>query len=113
MTEESKHFPNRGASKDGTYVERMVAEWLLKNGYEGLCDGDECGCGLDDLMPCGCAHADCGAAYRFECRRCAWFDDCCKRDGYDVVYSCDSSWCGEYELASDIDRGEKVVEDDD
>ena len=31
----------------------MVAEWLRQNGYDGLYHGDtECGCGLDDLMPC-------------------------------------------------------------
>ena len=27
--------------------------WLTANGYDGLCDPVmECGCGVDDLMPC-------------------------------------------------------------
>jgi len=32
----------------------MVREYLIKNGYDGLCAEDrECGCKLNDLMPCG------------------------------------------------------------
>ncbi len=34
----------------------IIEEYLKKNGYDGLV-GDECGCCLDDLMPCGeCCH---------------------------------------------------------
>jgi hypothetical protein len=32
-------------------VKEIVKEYLEKNGYDGLCGGD-CGCGLDDFMPC-------------------------------------------------------------
>jgi len=32
-------------------VREIVKEWLEKCGYDGLA-GDECGCPLDDLMPC-------------------------------------------------------------
>ncbi len=40
-------------SRDGTPVAEMVSEWLRTNGYDGLCNPDaECGCGLDDLVPC-------------------------------------------------------------
>lgn len=28
-----------------------ITEWLKEIGAEGLC-GEDCGCGLDDLMPC-------------------------------------------------------------
>lgn len=29
-----------------------VYQWLKENGYDGLCTAD-CGCRVDDLMPCG------------------------------------------------------------
>ena len=32
-------------------VRDIVAEYLRENGYDGLC-GDECGCFMDDIMPC-------------------------------------------------------------
>lgn len=52
-------------SKDGTSVKEMVAQWLRANHYDGLCNPDgECGCGLDDLMPCQCVNErDCVCAY--------------------------------------------------
>lgn len=31
----------------------MVSERLKELGADGLSDEDECGCGLDDLAPCG------------------------------------------------------------
>jgi len=37
-------------------VASIVEAWLKSNGYDGLCTED-CGCGLEDLMPC-CE--DCG-----------------------------------------------------
>jgi len=30
----------------------IIAAWLGDNGYDGLYDGDECGCGINDLAPC-------------------------------------------------------------
>jgi len=50
----------------------MVIEYLKENGYSGLfCD--ECGCRIEDLMPCGGEGAmDCNAGYiRYGCS-----DDC-------------------------------------
>ena len=32
-------------------VQEIVAEYLKNNGYDGLCNED-CGCGLEDFMPC-------------------------------------------------------------
>jgi len=53
-------------------VREMVREWLDSHGYEGLWTdfggGEACGCGLDDLAPCGGRDVglpeDCVAAYR-------------------------------------------------
>jgi len=33
-------------------VEEIIKEYLTTNGYDGLCCED-CGCGIDDLAPCG------------------------------------------------------------
>ena len=32
-------------------VQEIVKDYLEKCGYDGLCR-DDCGCGLDDFMPC-------------------------------------------------------------
>jgi len=33
-------------------IKEIVLAYLKNNGYNGLC-ADECGCGVDDLAPCG------------------------------------------------------------
>lgn len=52
-------------SKDGMPIKEMVAEWLRVNDYDGLCNPySNCGCGLDDLMPCRCPNErGCVCAY--------------------------------------------------
>ena len=51
-------------------IKEIVAAWLTEQGYDGLVNlecGDECGCGIDDLLPCGngCFNInDCRAAYK-------------------------------------------------
>lgn len=47
----------------------MVRDYLERNGYDGLVDdGRECGCCLEDLMPCGGEYAmTCEAGYRVDC----------------------------------------------
>ena len=60
-------------------VRRIVREWLENNGYDGLVNRDgECGCPLDDLMPCENSIAglgDCEPAYMFDCIRCRKWPD--------------------------------------
>lgn len=35
-------------------VREIVKEYLREHGFNGLCSEDgECGCGIDDLFPCG------------------------------------------------------------
>ena len=43
-------------------VEKILREWLVAHRCDGLCGYDECGCGIDDFMPCGCSGLDCVAA---------------------------------------------------
>ena len=34
-------------------VKELLRDWLDNSGYVGLCNPDiECGCGIDDLVPC-------------------------------------------------------------
>ena len=57
----------------------IVKKYLEDNGYEGLC-GDECGCELADLFPCGEFGGDCVPGYKVPCDpeecpaegKCAW-----------------------------------------
>lgn len=48
-----------------TTVIKIVAEHLLANGFGGLlaCDA-ECGCELDDLVPCNSDFSQCEPAYK-------------------------------------------------
>ena len=41
----------------------ILKEWLEEHGYQGLWDGDECGCRVDDLMPWDCCQDQCEAGY--------------------------------------------------
>ena len=48
-------------------VGEIVKQWLEDHGCDGLCDPDaECGCGIDDLNPCGGLCDDCIPARRVE-----------------------------------------------
>lgn len=48
-------------------VARIVGAWLREHGYDGLYR-EECGCLLDDLIPCGGEGIDdCMAGYRHPC----------------------------------------------
>jgi len=45
-------------------METIVKKWLRAHGYDGLYnDWMECGCRLDEFMPCGEPGTDCQAAY--------------------------------------------------
>ena len=46
----------------------IVADWLKENGYDGLVNVYlECGCELDDLIPCEMDFGDCRAGYKVFC----------------------------------------------
>lgn len=60
-------------------VREIVAVWLREHGYDGLCNID-CGCVLDDLVPCACLNEECQAAYKTTMmtpeERAEWGDKC-------------------------------------
>ena len=47
---------------DEITVKQIVKEYLEKHGYDGLCFGD-CGCRVEDLMPCMTNTDMCVAGY--------------------------------------------------
>lgn len=49
-------------------VKDIVESKLREMGADGLCNGDcECGCGLDDFVPCGECFCGCAPARRVKC----------------------------------------------
>lgn len=50
-----------------TNVRTIVAGWLREHGYDGLVSSGDCGCDLDDLMPCWEPSPYCVPAYRWDC----------------------------------------------
>jgi len=72
-------------------VKEIILDYLKNNNYDGLCNPDiECGCGIDDLMPCSEEFGveDCHTAYKKQCKKCNDRDiggeclyDCTRDDG--------------------------------
>jgi len=56
-------------------ISKIVHEHLKDNGYDGLCC-EECGCGLDDLMPCDDYCINCVPAYINYCVKCNEKETC-------------------------------------
>lgn len=48
-------------------VKEITAEWLKAHGYDGLCNDNECGCFVGDLMPCGDPGEHCEAGHKVRC----------------------------------------------
>jgi len=49
-------------------VKEIVELYLKSNGYDGLFNPGECGCLINDLVPCGQISEDCEAGYKGPCR---------------------------------------------
>lgn len=47
-------------------VKQIVEQWLRANNFDGLCTID-CGCEVNDLMPCREYAHDCQAGYKVPC----------------------------------------------
>jgi len=53
-----------GTDRMAKRLSDIVREWLRDHGFDGLCNcAAECGCRLDDLMPCEEPGPDCEAGY--------------------------------------------------
>lgn len=50
-------------------VQAMVYDRLREDGYDGLYN-DDCGCEIDDLVPCGAIEENCRAGYKVPCTCC-------------------------------------------
>lgn len=49
-------------------AQEIIERFLRDNGYDGLVNVDwECGCGLDELVPCDGSISGCEPAYRIKC----------------------------------------------
>ena len=58
-------------------VEQLLKEKLEEEGFDGLFNfGGECGCAIDDLVPCENLCLDCEFAYRWNCNGCEKKDTC-------------------------------------
>lgn len=66
-------------------VKQIVEKYLRDNGYDGLV-GNQCGCLLEDLEPCGEMSSDCQAAYRHNCRPNECKEVGCNLMGMDGVF---------------------------
>ena len=49
--------------KPNTTVKQIVQDYLTAHGYDGLYDGDGCGCRLGDLFPCTDSFSNCMPGY--------------------------------------------------
>ena len=45
-------------------VKEIIEKWLRENGYSGLYNEDECGCSIDDFIPCGESCNECKPGYK-------------------------------------------------
>lgn len=61
-------------------IRDIVREYLVTHGYDGLtgdADWDSCGCGVDDLMPCGDPNSRCQPARKVTWDTCPWRENGC------------------------------------
>ena len=47
-------------------LKEIAKEWLTQHLYHGLFT-DDCGCEVDDLMPCGSPSENCEPGYKLDC----------------------------------------------
>lgn len=70
-------------------VREIIVEYLKAHGCDGLA-GEDCGCGIGDIAPCGlsCNSLDCVLAKYRKCNDCEFKNDC----DYRKEFGCDSCY---------------------
>jgi len=73
-------------------IKEIVIEHIKDNKFDGLVNTEcECGCLLDDLMPCDdCWVGECEPAYKHSCKECDKKDDC--RIVFNIHEGTDEDW---------------------
>lgn len=69
-------------------VLEIIRDYLEENDFDGLA-GDDCGCSIDDLVPCCCEFEDCKPAYKAIAIESD--TDYCSAEVDDVIYITDKS----------------------
>ena len=66
-------------------VREILKDWLVEHKYDGLVHCDtECGCGLDDFIPCDGPCDECEPAYKNYCNDCPEYEECEHRPDNDM-----------------------------
>lgn len=67
-------------------IREIIKEYLLKNGFGGLFNNEDCGCDIDDLFPCDNCPDECVPAYKVRCSPDACNNKECEGQGYDEEF---------------------------
>jgi hypothetical protein len=72
-------------------AKEIILDYLKNNKFDGLvCPHIQCGCGIDDFMPCDENWSDCQPAFKLQCANCKeWenIDSKCPGKHEDFCYS--------------------------
>lgn len=74
-------------------VKEIILDFLNKNNYDGLFNPDiNCGCGIDDFIPCDITIDECQPAYKKKCEKCEDYNNVegCLNGNYGI-YGCFST----------------------
>jgi hypothetical protein len=78
------------------FVIDIIKLYLKENGYDGLCHPEtDCGCEIDDLIPCSNLNEYCEAGYKIFCKDCKE-QECEYRD--------DKGWCIAIKKGREVER---------
>ena len=67
-------------------VREIVLKYLKGNGYDGLCNSENCSCDVDGLIRCSGNSENCEAGYKMKCKGCDEIDYCISPDKNDKCY---------------------------